>query len=113
MIDHDDDITVCREKFRIPTIAPVIAPGPLRSAVDEKFDWIFFIGIKVRRFDEEAFYFDVLRAGEPERFTRRHRGVGKNGVIQMGNGSQTHTSGAALYTGILDWLTLYLVRMQQ
>ena len=81
--------------------------------MDEKFDWIFSVGIKVRRFDDEAFYFDVLRAGEPERFGWRHGSVGKNGVIQMGNGCPTHTIGATLHTGLLDCLTVYLVRMQQ
>src|SRR5207247_1974699 len=49
--------------------------------VDNELHRIFFIGIKVRRLDQEAFDFVVVGAGEPEGLEWRLLDLGKNRVV--------------------------------
>jgi len=83
-VDHDDHVSIGGEQLGIPAIAPVVSPGPLRSAVDEELHGILFAGIEVGGLDEEALDFVAVRAGEPEGFEGGHGDLGENGVIEMG-----------------------------
>ena len=76
-----------REEFGIPAVAPVVSPGALRPAVDEELHGIFLAGVEVRRFDQEAFDFVVVSAGEPEGFERGHGDLRKNGIVDVSQAS--------------------------
>src|SRR5581483_2123236 len=82
-VNHDDNISVSCKEFRIPAIAPVIAPGSLRAAVDEKFHRVFLDGVEVRRLNEETFDFVVVGASEPEGLEGRHGNFGEDRVVKM------------------------------
>src|SRR5437588_12698003 len=81
-VNHHDHVCVGGEEFRIPAVAPVVSPSPLRPAVNEEFDRVLLVGIKVRWLDQEAFNLVAIGAGEPEGLERRHGDLGENSIIR-------------------------------
>ena len=78
-IDHDDDVAVGGKELGVPAIAPIVAPGALRAAVDEELTGYFFAGSKPGGRNEEAFDFGLVLGGEPEGFHLRAGRVGRGG----------------------------------
>ncbi len=84
VVEFDDPEVGAAKSSGFQRIAPVVSPGALRPAVDQKLHGIFLAGVEVGRLDQEAFDFVVVSAGEPEGFERGHGDLGQNGVVEMG-----------------------------
>src|SRR5215469_97379 len=74
-INQDYNIAAGSHQFRIPAIRPLLAPLPLRSAVDQKLHRILLPRVETGRLEEKTLHFCLLCADELERFKRRHRNL--------------------------------------
>src|SRR5262245_31983490 len=82
-VDHDDDVAIGGEEFRIPAIRPVVSPGTLRAPMDEELHGIFLVGIEVGRFDEETLNLVAEGAREPEGFDGGQGDLGERYIVEM------------------------------
>lgn len=55
-VDRDRHIPLLGEKLRVPSSAPAVCPGSLRTAVNEEGDRVFLVFIKVLRFNNPPMY---------------------------------------------------------
>src|SRR6185437_534790 len=80
-VDHDHHITIGGKQLSVPAIAPLIAPLPLRTAMNQELYRILSSRVEVRWLDDEALHLGGSVAGEPERLHHRHVDLGKYRIV--------------------------------
>jgi len=83
-IDHHHHVAVRGKQFRVPAVAPRIAPSPLRPAVDKELDRVFLGRIEARGPNDEALQLGLVGCGEPEVLHLRQIELGEKGLVQVG-----------------------------
>ena len=92
-IDHYHHVISARsEQLSVPAIRPLVSPRSLRPAVDQKFQRIFFVRVKSRRFNHETLDLFVVRAFERERLQRLHIDLRQQRVVHVSDGFRLNNS---------------------
>ncbi len=76
-IDHDHGVAHAGPDLRVPAIAPGVAEGSVRAAVDQEGHGIFAAGLEVGRLDHIAVHGFAVPAGETEGFETGEWGLGQ------------------------------------
>ena len=82
-IDHDHHVAIGRKQLCIPAVRPRIAPGPLRSAMNQELHRIFLGSIEPRRPNDEALQLGRVLSREPEGLHLGQIELGKKGVVEV------------------------------
>lgn len=59
-IGERDDVALCGPERGVPAPAPAVFPSPLRSAVDQVDDGVFFGGVEARRFEDPHLHLAIF-----------------------------------------------------